>query len=278
MPAYLCPTTLDEAFASLHQGKEVRYLAGGTDVIVLMRDKVISPEVLLDVKALPELQGIHIQDGKLRIGAAVTCNEIIDSELIGDGCALLKEASAELANTLLRNRATLVGNLCNASPGADLAPAALVLKGEVQAVTPSGSRDIPLKNFFVHVKKNALEPGELVTAVSFPLTKGKGYYLKKKRIRGHDLAQVGVAGFHDEDGTFRLALGAVAITPLLLDDFGKMSAQELGERKDDIVAEALSAAKPISDIRSSLEYRKAMVGLFTARIVDALAHGTEVVR
>jgi carbon-monoxide dehydrogenase medium subunit len=278
MPAYLRPTSLAEAFELLSTEQETRFFAGGTDLIVQMRDGVIAPDALMDVKALPELSGIENKNGSLMIGAAVTCGEILASDSVRENCLLLKQAASTLANVLLRNRATLAGNLCNASPGADMAPAALVLSGVLTTATPEGGREIALSEFFTGVKKHVLAPKEIVLKITFPLTKGRGIYLKKRRIRGHDLAQVGVAGFHDEDGGFRLALGAVATTPLLLNGFGKLSASELARQKGEIVAEALRAAKPISDVRSSKEYREAMVGLFTERIVDALASGTEVVR
>ena len=278
MPAYLRPGSLDEAFDLLRREEGIRFLAGGTDLIVQMRDGIISPPAIMDVKALPELQGIGIDKEKLVIGAAVTCGEMLASNCMGGSCLLLNEAAGTLANPLLRNRATLVGNLCNASPGADMAPAALVLQGVLATVAPGGGREIALKDFFVGVKKHVLRSDEIVARISFPVTRGRGLYLKKRRIRGHDLAQVGVAGFHDEDNSLRLALGAVAITPLLLDGFGKLSKTELAVGRDEIVAEAVKAAKPIDDVRSSKEYRLAMVKLFCERIVDALAAGTEVVR
>ncbi|MDR1089011.1 MAG: xanthine dehydrogenase family protein subunit M [Coriobacteriales bacterium] len=278
MPAYLHPTTLAEAFESLGEGTETRYLAGGTDLIVQLRDGFIAPDALMDVKALPELQGIKTTEEALEIGAAASCGQLLASEHVGYGCTVLKQAASTLANSLLRNRATLIGNLCNASPGADMAPASLVLQGVLTTVSPGGGRTIELRDFFTGVKKHVLEPNELVTKISFPLTKGRGIYLKKRRIHGHDLAQVGVAGFHDTDGSFRLALGAVATTPLLLDDFGRLSTTELASQREEIVAEAVGAAKPISDIRASKEYRLAMVRLFTERIVDAFANETEVQR
>jgi len=278
MPAYLKPSTLAEAFDSLGQEGETRFFAGGTDLIVMLREGLIRPDALMDVKALPELQGIAIDDGRLVIGATVTCGELLESSVVGNNLPLLQEAAGSLANSLLRNRATLVGNLCNASPGADMAPAALVLQGVLTTAAPDGERTIDLKDFFVGVKRHVLQPQEIVTNISFPLSKGRGFYLKKRRIKGHDLAQVGVAGFHDEDDSFRLALGAVAITPLLLDNFGKLSASELAAQRDEIVAEAVLAAKPIDDVRASKAYRSAMVKLYTERIIDALASGKEVER
>lgn len=278
MPAYMHPISLEEAFTGLNQEKDIRFLAGGTDLIVQLRERMIDPSALMDVKALPELQGIKATEDGLEIGAAVTCNEIIASEAVSGSYDVLNQAAGNLANSLLRNRATLVGNLCNASPGADMAPAALVLQGTLTTVAPDGGRTIPLKDFFIGVKKHTLFDNEIVTKISFPALDGRGIYLKKRRIRGHDLAQVGVAGFYGADGSFCLSLGAVAITPLLLDDFGQLSQKELLAQKDDIVAKATEAAKPITDVRSSKEYRSAMVGLFTERIVEAFAKGTEVQR
>jgi carbon-monoxide dehydrogenase medium subunit len=270
MPKFLQPTSLAQTWEMLTENEDTRFLAGGTDLLVLLRQKVLSCTAVMDVKKLPELVGVRLRDETLEIGAATTCNRILEAAEIGSEYAVLKQAAATLANSLLRNRATLVGNICNASPGGDMLPACLVLGASVVAVSPRGERTIALKDFFVGVKRHVLARDELITHVSFPRVAGRGFYLKKKRIRGHDLAQVGVAGFHAEDGRLRLALGAVATTPLLLDDFGVIPRTELAACRDRIVEVASSAAQPISDIRASREYRLHLVRLFTGQIIDRL--------
>jgi carbon-monoxide dehydrogenase medium subunit len=251
----------------LKEGGDIRFFAGGTDLLVLLRLQALSCDKVMDVKQIPELQGIKLTSEALEIGAAVTCNEIIKSPVIGSEYAVLKQAMATLANSLLRNRATLTGNICNASPGGDALPACLVLGASVVTVSPRKERTIALSEFFTGVKRHVLERDEMVLRVLLPRVKGQGAYLKKRRIRGHDLAQVGVAGFWSEDGQLRLALGAVATTPLLL-DLGTFTRAELASRRDEIIDRAVATARPISDVRASREYRLEMVRLFCGRIID----------
>ena len=275
MPHLLQPETLKEALGLLATQEGVRLLAGGTDLLVLMKQGVITCDGVIDIKHIDETRVFDIQDGQLRIGAAVTLAEIIDSALIPSSQRILQQAAGNLANTLVRNRATLVGNLCNASPGADMAGACLVLGATLVAASAKGERRIALSEFFTGVKKHALEPGEMALRVEFPLISGRGIYLKKRRIHGHDLAQVNVSGYYTDDHELRLALGAVATTPLLLDGFGRIPPEELLVRKDEIVEAAGKLARPISDVRATKEYRTAMVRYFTWRIVEAFASGKE---
>jgi carbon-monoxide dehydrogenase medium subunit len=274
MSRYLQPETLEEAYALLDNEPDLKLLAGGTDLLVLIKQGVIAPGALADIKKIPETRVLDVQNDVLRIGAAITLNEIIESPVIPESMHILKQAAQNLANGLLRNRATLVGNLCNASPGADMAGACMVLNATVIAASSEGERRIAIEDFFTGVKKHSLNPGEIVTRVEFPVVRGRGVYLKKRRIRGHDLAQVGVSGFYSAEHEFRLALGAVAITPLLI-DFGKLEPTDLKARRPEIIDKAAETARPITDIRASKEFRAAMVRHFTGRIVDAFAAGKE---
>ena len=150
-------------------------------------------------------------------------------------------------------------------------PAALVLDGTVEAVCAAGNRQIPLRDFFTGVKKHALDRKELVTKITFPEKQGKGVYLKKKRIKGHDLAQVGVAAFWAKDGSLSFALGAVAPTPILVTGLGPFDKDSLTKARADIEREVLSRINPISDARSSREYRIAMVKHFLNEIITQWA-------
>jgi carbon-monoxide dehydrogenase medium subunit len=243
-------------------------MAGGTDLLVLLRQGAISCDSVIDVKKLPGLSELRVTDDAVEIGAALPLNQILTAELPSPRFVALKQAAGELANSLLRNRATLAGNICNASPGGDMLPACLVLDASLCAVSPRGSRTIALKDFFVGVKRHVLEPDEIVTQLRFPIIPGASAYLKHKRIKGHDLAQVSVAGFLGEDGKLRLALGAVATTPLLLDDLGPADPASLATRRNEIAEMAYSAARPIDDIRASGAYRSAMVRLLVGQIID----------
>lgn len=273
---FLAPATLEEAVKMLQEKEDVRIMAGGTDVLVLLRAKAINCRYVMDVKKIPELGVFGYTDAGLEIGGAVTCNQIIEADFLDEAHTALKEAADTLANTLLRNRATLVGNICNASPGGDMIPACLALGAKLVTATPAGGREIPLKEFFTGVKKHVLAKDEIVVKVVIPRVSGRSAYLKKRRIRGHDLAQVGVAAFWAENGALSFGFAAVGPTPVVLDDLGTFTKEELAAQKDTIVKKAEENAKPISDVRSTKEYRMAMVKLFTGRIVDAFASGAEV--
>jgi len=252
----------------LNSYEDVRILAGGTDLLILLKDRVLSCKYVIDIKKIPELNVFGKSEKGLEIGGAVNLNKVLSSDLTGGSYSALKDSAAVLANSLLRNRATLIGNICNASPGGDMLPAALVLDASLEAVSAGGKRQIPLCNFFTGVKKHVLQRNELVTKIVFPAKQGKGLYLKKRRIKGHDLAQVGLAAFWAEDGHLSLALAAVAPTPVLISGLGPFDRNSLAKARDSIEREALSRISPISDTRSSMEYRIAMVKYFIGETIS----------
>ena len=181
---FLQPSTLGEAAEILDSYEDVRILAGGTDLIILLKDRVLTCKYVMDIKKIPEM-GVFGKSGQgLEIGGAVILNRILASDLSSGPYSVLREGASALANSLLRNRATMIGNICNASPGGDMLPAALVLDGALEAVSAAGSRLIPLSAFFTGVKKHVLSRNEMVTKVTFPVKQGKGVYLKKKADQG----------------------------------------------------------------------------------------------
>jgi len=273
MPEFLQPTSLTEAMELLREKQDVRFLAGGTDLIILLRNRTVDCRYLMDIKRIPELSIFQYTPEGLTIGAAVTCNRILHADFFRQEHELLQDAARTLANSLLRNRATLIGNICNASPGGDMIPACLVLGASVHTCSPGGERVIPLSAFFTGVKKHVLRPDELAVKVTFPNKPGRGVYLKKRRIRGHDLTQVGLAGFYGEDRSLAFAAASVGPTPVLIDGIGSFSPEELPGAKEEILAKVAARARPISDVRSSKEYRLAMLRYFTGLAVDAFAAG-----
>lgn len=275
MPEFIQPTTLQQALDLLREKQNVKFLAGGTDLIIQMREKLVRPACLMDVKKIPELQVFGYSAEGLEIGAAVTCNQILDATL-QPAHEVLKQAAGTLANTLLRNRATMVGNICNASPGGDMIPAGLVLQAKLVTASPSGGRVIPLKDFFTGVKKHVLAPDELIVKIVLPMTEGRGVYLKKQRIRGHDLAQVGVAGFYAAGGALTLAYAAVGPTPILLEDLGTYTLADLASKKEALLDKCEQRVSPIGDVRSSKEYRLAMVRYLTGKVLDTFSTAEEV--
>lgn len=269
---YLKPKTLDKALKLIDKyRKDARILAGGTDVIVALKGNAIHCKYLIDVKGIKELKGISYSDESgLSIGAAVILNDIIESDKVKPSQQILVDAAKTLANVLIRNRATLIGNICNSSPGGDMLPASLLLEGKVCVASVDGKREIALKDFFTGVKRNALKENELVVKVIYPPIEGQGIFIKKSRIKGHDLSQISVAGYLKKDGSLKFALGAVAPTPVLVDDFGNYKDKQLAEDKEKIADNVMSKINPIADVRASKEYRLAMARHLTCEIVKEL--------
>lgn len=276
---YFRPATLEEGTALLHRyGNRARVLAGGTDLLVGLRDGTISCACVVDIKAIPEMRQLsyHPASG-LFIGGAVTVNHLIRDPEVGRHYPVLVQAGRSLANALVRNRATVVGNLCNASPAADMAPALLVLGASLRVADNGGTRTVPLGGFFTGPKKHVLRPEELVVGVEVPPVEGRAVYLKKARVKGFDLAQVGVAGLFSPGTGLRLGLGAVAPTPVLVSVPGIAGRDQLGA--EDVQAAVLekvfSSIDPISDQRASREYRLAMVEYLVKRVLAHLGEAGE---
>ena len=271
--AYARPATLAEAvdLLVLH-GSGARVLAGGTDLVIRLRDGSYAPSVVVDVKGVPELApGIRAgADGGLVIGATTTMTEIAGHPVIRRDVAALAEAAAVVGSVQIRNRATLAGNLVNASPAADTAPALLVHGAIVVAAGLQGTRRIPLDVFFVRSGVTILEPGELVAAVELP---GGGSRIasahqRRTRRRGHDLASVTVACGVDDAGVTRLAFGSLGPRPVLrVDESGALADPDADDAaRDALLAAMLQGASPsVTSMRAGPEYRLAMLRVHARR-------------
>lgn len=275
---YLKPNSSEETVSFLTKyGEKAQILNGGTDLIVGMRDKIIQPEYVVDIKAIPHLNKVTYSEQEgLVIGATVTLNEISDSKIVQDHYPILAEACKTIGSYQVRNRATLVGNICNASPSADTAPPLLVLDAEVNIIGPAGEKTVPLNKFFMGVKKNILKKGELVTSVTVPPVEDEwtGVYLKQGRRKDVDLATVGVAVVCIRD-EIRIALGAVAPTPVRA---FKTEVLLKGKAIDESLLEeagesALTEVSPISDVRSSKEYREEIIKVLLKRAILQVKEG-----
>ena len=273
---YVKPASLAEASHILAEhGGEARPFMGGTDLFVRMRDGFISPKIVVDVKHLPGMRDIsYDEQAGLTIGAAATMNQIARHPDVQTHYPLLAEAANSVASYQLRNRATLGGNLCNGSPAADTAPATLLLEGRIVLYGQNGEREVPADEFFLGPGATAMQAGELMTAVRFPVPPAgsAGRYLKLGRNKAGDLAIAGVAVFGFPDGTtsgyrFRIGLASVAPVPLrALEAEEVLAASPPGEETFALAAEkAMEAAAPIDDVRASAAYRKAMVRNLTLR-------------
>ncbi|MBA7472878.1 MAG: xanthine dehydrogenase family protein subunit M [Spirochaeta sp.] len=269
--AYYKPSTLAEAFAALQTEGSIP-LAGGTDLLVELRGGVKSADLIVDLKGLPGLAELGITpDNGISIGAGVDLNFLVDHGKLREFCPLLSEAAYGIATYQLRNRATLVGNICNASPAADMAPPLLVLDAVVVAAGPDGERRIPIHEFFAGVKKTSLERGEIVVRVEIPpVPKAKMVFLKKQRLKGHDLAAVNLAGLADSgSGTLRISIGACAVTPIMLEGTDQLYRENKDVEKlaEKVAALAVNSIKPIDDLRSTAEYRRDMAAVLAGRLI-----------
>lgn len=279
--------SVDEAVDLLARyGPDARILAGGTDLLIGIEDGTIPARRVIDVKGIPDLHGISVSEsGETSIGACTTINEIIEAGNLPPGTAAVIEAASVLATYQIRNRATVGGNICNASPACDLGPPFLVLKACLRMVSGGGERTVPLRDFFSGVKQTCCGPEELVTHITLPPLNGTvSAFRKRQRIGGHDLALVNAAAAFSGDGGssspgkgksagggksptgLRIAVGAVATTPLVIDGFDGLGP---GDAKK-VVRKVMDSISPIDDVRSSRRYREGMVGFLIRELLGTL--------
>lgn len=276
---YVKPKTLQEAscFLAEHAG-EARPFMGGTDTFVRLRDGLWHDKYLVDVKGLDGMNEIRFDARQgLTLGAAVNMNRVIASSDVSRHYPLLAEAARTVASHQLRTRATIVGNLTNASPAGDTTGACMVLEGVLSVYGVDGFREEPLHGFFLGPGVTRLKAADIVTAILFPLPPrgGAGKYIKLGRNAMGDLALVGVTAYGHPDSSaasgyrFRLALASVAPIPLRA-----AQAEEVLAKKpitEDTIVEAalaaMEAASPIDDVRGSARYRRLMVRNLTRQAV-----------
>lgn len=269
---YRHATSLLQATTLLAENPEARALAGGTDLLVDMRERRQAPPLVVDISELAELRGIGVEDGALRIGAGVTVGEVLASPLVAERLPALRQAAHDFADFLTRNKATLGGNLANASPGADLVVPLLALDARVVLASDGRERTLALDEFLVGPRRTVLAPGELVRAVVVPGGGGRQSWYKLGLKRGGAIAVVSVATWLRLDAAgrctgARIALGAVAPRPFRATDAERLlvGGPLTPDRIAQAAALAAAAARPISDVRGGADYRKAMVRALVAR-------------
>jgi carbon-monoxide dehydrogenase medium subunit len=249
-------------------------LAGGTDLLVTLRDGYVAPEVVVDVKAVPQLSGIEEDARGFRIGAATSCAEIGEHAALAAAWPGVVEALQLIGSTQIQGRATLGGNLCNASPAADSVPAMIAAGVVCEVAGPAGQRQIPVETIVTGPGRTALARGEFVVAFRLPKPQARSgdAYLRLIPRTEMDIAVVRRGrGARARRGRVctraRVALGAVAPTPLLV---AEAAAALIGTRVDDAVLAALAAAasaacKPIDDKRGTVAYRIKVAGVLARR-------------
>lgn len=274
---YYAPETLEEAMDLLKQwGDDACIIAGGTDLMVKMRLKAVSPKALISIKNIPGLGGISIDAEKgLVIGATALLADVAAHPEIREKYSAIAAAAADTANVQVRNMGTVVGNLCNASPSADNAPTLLVMGATVHITGPEGNRTLPLEQFFKGPGQTALAVGEIVTAVAVPpVPENTGVMFMSFSGRGKlDCSTVGIGALMTMDGDTcqraKIAIGACAPIPMLAAETEKMLG---GSRVDEGLLRSASqmAAKetsPIDDLRASAAYRQRVVEVLAYRVL-----------
>jgi len=251
--------TTEEAVALLAKhGDKAKILAGGTDLTVQIKEDFATPELVIDIKEIPELNKIEFSDGILKMGAGVTFSDIEKSVIIKEKFHVLWEAALTVASISVRNRATVAGNICSAVPSLDSAPALMVFDAEIKVKNSKGERTIPIKEWFVAPKRTALRYDEMLVSISMKLPEEKtaSCYKKLGRYKGEDLAQVGVGVVITENKEYRIsfcAVGPVPVRATKIENFlkGKDLTEKIIEDAREIVEQEIS---PITDIRASREY------------------------
>ena len=274
---YIAAGSLELAVNQVAQaGLEGRVLAGGTDLIVAMREGRRVVETLIDIKSISDLNVLAFEpESGLRLGAAVPCHRIYEHADVRRWYPALVDSTSLIGGTGIQGRASVGGNLCNASPAADTIPTLIALSAICKVVGPQGRRDIPIEDFCVAPGRNALQAGELLVELVLPppAPNSGAFFLRFIPRNEMDIAVVNAAASLqlDEDGqtirAARLAVGAVAPTPLLIGEaasvlIGAPATEETFAR----AAEAAQrAAQPISDMRGTKEQRRHLVGVLTRR-------------
>jgi carbon-monoxide dehydrogenase medium subunit len=273
---FMSPTSLSAALQAIDgQGKNYRILAGGTNLIPDLRNRTIQPRLVVDLGGIKTLKYIKETDGWIRIGALTTISEVMDSALIKKRAGLLWDAIQTFGGPLVRNRATIGGNLANASPAADTAVPLLALKAKVKLRSLKGQRTVKLENFFAGYQKTIIKPGEILAEVAIPITtRGTKYgYYRLGRRNAMALSVVSVAtvlSVKDKTCTdAAIALGSVAPTPLRVEKAesllrGKKIDLELAKQCAQLAANSVS---PIDDVRASAEYRRSMCEVLVQRMI-----------
>jgi len=273
---YFRPQVLEDALTFLQENTNTKILAGGTDLMVMLRRNAVMAEHILDIKSIPETKRLEYTLGRgLYIGASITVNEVAQADFIQQKYIALVQGANSLASYQLRNRATLAGNICNASPGADLAAPLLVYEAIVHIASSRGTRQVACEEFFTGVKKTVLQEDEMVIGISLPDVADTGdcsIFLKQARIKGHDLGIAAVAIRRTPDNGYRIAMTAVAPTPIRLKALETMlTAQPLtAELAGQAGSEAGKLINPISDVRASAQYRLHISGILVKRALTEL--------
>ena len=277
---YATPESVADAVVMLSDhGQNACVLAGGTDLIVQLRENRRRTDLVVDVKKIAELNALSYDAATgLTIGAAVPCYRIYGDAEIAAAYPGLMDAARLVGGTGIQGRASLGGNLCNASPAGDTIPPMIVLSGEAEIAGPNGTRKVAVEDFCTAPGRTVLEDGEFLVSLHFPapLANSGAFYRRFIPRNEMDIAVVGVgasvvlSGDRSSFVSARIAVGAVAPTPLFVREAGDaLAGQPVSDETIRRAADlARDAARPISDMRGTAEYRKHLTSVLTRRVVE----------
>jgi CO/xanthine dehydrogenase FAD-binding subunit len=275
---YEAPRSLADAVGLLSRSAgRARPLAGGTDLIDHVRTGRLAPDLIVDIKKIPELNRLEFSAAGLRLGAAVPCYQIYGDRRIASSYAALAESCRIIGGIQIQNRASVGGNLCNSGPAGDSIPSLIALGAVCLLAGPDGTREVPAQEFCTGPGKNLLRAGELLVELKFPpRPPHSGSHYRRFIPRNEmDIAVVGVAAAvtldprADSITAARIALGAVGPTPLFAEEAGRLL---VGRRADDAaIADAAKAARaiasPIDDMRGTVEFRQHVTEVLVRRVL-----------
>lgn len=272
---YAAPSTVDEAVSVLSEhGPRARVLAGGTDLIVQVRERLRDWDVFVDAKRIPELVAISMDGGgSLTLGAAVPCATICKASQVTRTVPGLLDAASIIGGIAIQGRASIGGNLCNSGPAADGVPILIAYGARCDIAGPGGRRGVPVERFCTGPGQNVLAPGELLVSLTFPAPapRSGAAYLRFIPRGEMDIAVVSAAAYVVLDGgtitSARIAVGAVAPTPLFVPEAGAALVGRPATEETFALAAAAAraAARPISDMRGTIEHRRHLVGVLVTR-------------
>ena len=278
---YVRPGALDEALNLLNNSHEqINPMAGGTDLILQMKQNLHAPSVVLDVKQIPELNRLEWKEEEgLHIGAAVPISKLLAYAPVAEKFNTLSQACALIGSMQIKNRGSIGGNICNAAPSADSPPALLSLDAKAQVASVSGTRQVKLAEFFIGPGKTCLKADELLVEIIVPNPPdhSAGCYLRHTTREEMDIAAAGVAAFlvcfpdSRKVKKIRIALGAVAPTPIrALNAEALLTGKSISAKTiEEAALTAAEEANPISDLRASAEYRRELIRVLTRRALSA---------
>ena len=274
---YSAPGSLNETVALLSSNPNALLLAGGTDLLTQLRSRRKETNLVVDVKRIPELNEIGFDPARgLTLGAAVPCYRIYGHSVIRQVYPALAEVASLIGGVQIQGRASLGGNLCNAAPSADSVPLLIALKATCIIAGPAGARAVPVEDFCTAPGRNVLDPTELLISFQLPVPdpSSGAHYLRFIPRNEMDIAVAGAGvAVTLEDGHFlsaRIALASVAPTPLLVGEAGEWLAGKPVEPESTnaVAAMAKNAARPITDMRGTAEYRRHLCEVLTRRALE----------